>query len=155
MGTTKIVSPAKSERAVRVEALKKQFEADDAEYVTNALPCDLTHEERLEFGDKLSEHEQLHEHFSEKKKAEAKKLAEVIGGHKAEIRRISQCLKSKTVERAVDCIELYVDKSNEVVVVRLDTEKVVARRAMTAEERQKPLPLPSSPQMDLDGAALA
>jgi len=105
------------------------------------LKVDLTDAERLDLGRRLAL-EQQHLAESEDRKAEvAAAIKAEIESHEKTINLLSRTLNHGYDYREVEC-EVHLDfNSNRVAVARTDNGEVVEERAMTADERQRELPV--------------
>jgi hypothetical protein len=100
--------------------------------VKRDLPCKLTDKELIERGSKLAS---LQTEI-DAKQAEKTAISAAQKPLKKESRAIVRVLKNGTEVREVACEKRIFESSNEVAVVRLDTNEEVERRTLSFEERQ-------------------
>ena len=75
-----------------------------------------------------------------KKKQAADQFAAQIKMAEQDVNDLCDAINRKTERRQVECVETFDFRLGEVRIVRSDTKEIVERRAMTASERQVPLP---------------
>ena len=80
------------------------------------------------------------------KSAAAQEFRETLADLNVDEKRLRTAVRSKTVQRMVECVCVYDYDAGKVITTRSDTGAVVSEREMTDEERQVPLVIPSEPQ---------
>lgn len=85
----------------------------------------------------------------EEQRAAAKHAKSVIESMEAELRRLSNEVRTKATYREVQCERRYDYRVGKIIEVRKDTDEVLFERPMTDAERQRELDL-DTPPSDLD-----
>ena len=106
---------------------------------TLMLPCELTDEELSTTGKELARLVLVHKRLEEEKKEAMKEWKERLDASSVVLLTLSRQVKSSKADRLVEIMERPAMKRKKgyVETVRLDTEKVVSTRAMTALERNE------------------
>lgn len=105
------------------------------------LRVNLTDRERLDFGRRLALEQQSLAETEDRKVEVAAAIKAEIEAHKSRINALSKTLNNGYDYRDVDCRLLLDFALNLVTVIRDDTCEVVEERPMTADERQRELPV--------------
>lgn len=106
------------------------------------LPVALTPEELRDFSERTAQAFTALETEEGREKANRAAWNEEHKARKAEHGRLNKITDDKAEDRMVACGTYGLIETNEVVTVRLDTAKVVGRRAMTKDERSNLLQQP-------------
>ena len=104
------------------------------------LFCRLTEEEWRERAQLLSEEHVRVAGLEHMHKLEESLYRQRYKAARANIEQLADALRNREEQRAVDCEERRNDGELVMELVRLDTNEVVERRPMTADERQAQLP---------------
>lgn len=86
----------------------------------------------------------------EEQKAAAKHAKSIVESMEAELRRLSNEVRTKATYREVQCERVYDFRLGKIFEKRLDTGDVLFERAMTDAERQRELPFPPPSDIDKD-----
>jgi hypothetical protein len=115
--------------------------------ITRELPVKLNDTQlaikRDELANAVTDRTQLENDLKNYAAGERKKIKDV----KAKAKELAGQILAEVESVEIDCVEEHVFEQNKVIVRRLDTKEIVETRAMTADERQEPLP------MDVNGGA--
>lgn len=104
--------------------------------VSEKLPCQLTDEERLNFGDMMATASQDVDAAESTKKSAVKQLNYEIQEAKTERDRLARIVNSRTEYRDVTVSVRYDYESGKVIKTRTDTGEIIEDRWMTDEEKQ-------------------
>lgn len=103
------------------------------------LRCKLTQEELTDRSQRAAHLLGERDHKDEELKAASKHGRAQIAELDAELRRVSSEVRDGATYREVRCERRYVFRTGMIQEVRMDTEEVIAERAMTERERQMEL----------------
>lgn len=104
------------------------------------LTCELTDEEWGEVAKLAAEALAKHDSKVEEQKAAAEHAKAVIKDYAAELRRLSQQVRERSVRRPVACERTFDYEQRSVTDKRTDTGEVIYQRPMTDAESQVDLP---------------
>jgi hypothetical protein len=123
--------------------MSKKTDAADAkvEKFTASLKVQLTPLEIADRADRAASILAERDAKEEEHKAAAKHNKAVIEALEAELRRLSNEVRTKSTYQPVPCERRYVYSTNTLLEVRMDTDEVILDRALTEAERQRELPL--------------
>lgn len=125
------------EQPVKVEAFVRE------------LRVQLKTEEIAERADRAAQLLAERDSKEEEQKAAAKHAKSVIESMEAELRRLSNEVRTKATYREVQCERRYDYRLGKIFEIRKDTDEVLFERPMTDAERQRELDLDKQPG-DLD-----
>ncbi len=123
---------------------KKETDDITEKTIKVALPVALTAEEKAVIGDRVTAAEVEVATLEAELKRIKKEFKGKIDPLEEEIAKKSEMYQNGAEEREVDCLLQFNYTHGEVITIRRDTEQVVERRTMTAEELQRDLDLDSS-----------
>jgi hypothetical protein len=100
------------------------------------LPVTLTAEEKALRGEEMAREVAKHALLEEQKKAETKRLGELIKDSDERIAKLASQVNTGIEHRSVRCLELPRHTKNMVELQRTDTGEIVDSRPMRPDERQ-------------------
>lgn len=101
-----------------------------------SLPCRLTEEEKISFGQNNAREVEVLMQTRQEKKTALSEFKMRIDESEAEIKRLSRIVAAGVEWREIECEKSLEFGTGKVTVKRLDTGEVVEVRAMTPEEEQ-------------------
>jgi len=121
--------------------------------VKRMLPCKLDQEALAKLATDLGTNLDKIAALEEKKKAEDKAINGDIALLDEATSLLRDKIRSKTIEREVECEEVTDYRANEVRMIRLDTKEEFSKRTLTREELQLPLDAqkPAGKLLAMDG----
>jgi len=131
----------KTQAQTNFEELLSEYGADRAKPHTLSLPVPLTPEEFKDRAQRLAAANVDARDVEARKKQVMEAFKEEAGGVQARIRSLGQIVEDSAEKRAVDCVDLSLGRTKEIITVRLDTGELVCRRAMQAFELQEEMQL--------------
>lgn len=102
----------------------------------NPLVCEITEEEKADYGRMLADTVKKLETQEADKKTIMKTLGAEVDETKKIIRKLTDTITTGKEVRMVECEIVYNSKDGTVIASRLDTGEVYSRREMTEDERQ-------------------
>ena len=105
--------------------------------ITELLRCELTDKEIREASEALARNIDEGEQFENDKKAVNEDFKAKIAQVAANIQLNNTKVRDKCEFRRVDCERTYDYGAGTITVVRLDTKKMITKRKMLADERQR------------------
>ena len=105
------------------------------------MPVPLTEAEKANLGDRVTGLEVEVAGLEAEKKRIAKEFKNKIDPLEKEILELSEMFQSGAEERETDCLLRFDYTHGEVITIRRDTEQVVEKRTMSAEELQRDMGL--------------
>jgi hypothetical protein len=136
--STKTKKPAKKEAPAK--AVKVAPEAKVERYVSN-LKILLSQEEIADRADRAAQKLAERDAKTEELNAAKKHGKAVIDGLEAELRRLSNEVRTRSTYDLVECERVYDYTRNTLREVRLDTGETLTERPLTEGERQRELPM--------------
>jgi hypothetical protein len=125
-------------------------------YMTN-LRCKLTVEQVADYADRAATLLADRDSKEDDQKARAKQAKSELEAIEAELRRVSNIVRTKAIYEDIQCERRFVYETKKVQEWRLDTGEMISERDMNAHETQmglgfndKPTAAPSDDEPDLD-----
>lgn len=112
---------------------------------TRSLPCQLTGDEKIEYGNQLADHQYEIERIEDRKKAAVSQYKSETDGCTANIRELSRKIRDGYEHRDVECIGTYDWTNGEITYTRPDTGETVEVKEIPEYERQQKLNLDAKP----------
>lgn len=109
---------------------------------TKRLPVEVATEETAKLARLLAEEVEKRDLLLDEQRTSNAEFRERRAAIDSRLNEYAQCVRDGTKLQEVKCEERLVVETNEVQVVRLDTQEVVETRTADAADRQEALPLP-------------